>query len=212
MTDAIQVPPPGSSESDTRGAARDRLGAAARTLLDAIVRSAVDADDLEAAAAEIEGVIARLRARPPRQPAQDNPFHPNSLVGGTAHPIAPQLHLVADGDGVHGSVVLGPAFEGGPGLVHGGILALLFDHSMGAAVYLAGHAAMTRTLDIAYGAPTPIDTEIVITAHVEHVEGRRVHVIAESRCQGVVTATATAVFIALTADNVRRIFDRSHEH
>ena len=185
---------------------RDRLGAAAPDLLDAVVRTGADPAELAASAAAIEQITTRLTAVPPRRPQQDNPFHPASLVGGTAHPVAPQVQFEHIDGGVAGTVVLGPRFEGGPGLAHGGVLALIFDHAMGAAVYLGGHVAMTRTLDVHYLAPTPLGVELALSARVVRVEGRKVHVRAELSDGDRQTASADAVFIRLTADNVTRIF------
>lgn len=210
LPDIAPIPPPESRTGDAREIARDELGAALRELLDAAVRTTADTADLDDARAAVETAIASLTRTPSRRTPQDNPFHALSLVGGTAHPAGPQLYVRPDGTGVSGTVHLGPAFEGGPGLAHGGILALMFDHSMGAAVFLAGYAAMTRTLDVVYRAPTPLEAELHVAARVDRVDGRKVHVSAEIEHDGVVTATATAIFIALTRDNVATIFNAGH--
>ena len=86
------------------------------------------------------------------------------------------------------------------------MLALLFDHAMGAAVYLAGFAAMTRTLEVTYTAPTPLQKKLTLTAEVAGVDGRQVRVVATIADADTVTATAEAVFIVLTEDNLARIF------
>lgn len=200
------LPLPADPELTPEAAARDRLGAAARDLLDAVVRTGADPDELAASAAQLEHITERLTATPPRRPQQDNPFHPMSLVSGTAQPLAPQVRFSRIEGGVAGTVVLGPRFEGGPGLAHGGVLALIFDHAMGAAVYLDGHVAMTRTLDVHYLAPTPLDVELALTVRVDRVDGRKVQVHAELVDGERRTATADAVFVRLTADNVTRIF------
>ena len=191
----------------------ERLGAALRQLSDVVVRSAADPAELDEAAARIEALCDRLspvqRARP-----HDNPFHPMSLVGGRAHPAAPQLHMARDPDGgaagvagaVRGTVRLGPTYEGGPGLVHGGVLALLVDHAMGQALFLSGHRAMTVSLQLRYRAPTPLGVELTVRAGLERVEGRKLHVSAEVAVGDTVSVSATAVFLELTAANVRELF------
>ena len=206
LPDIAPVPPPEARTGDPREVARDELGASLRDLLDVAVRTSADTAELHEARSAIQEAIATLTRTPGRRTPQDNPFHALSLVGGTAHPAGPQLYVRPDGAGVSGSVRLGSAFEGGPGLAHGGVLALMFDHSMGAAVFLAGYAAMTRTLDVVYLAPTPLEAELRVTARVDQVEGRKVHVSAEIDHDGVTTATASAIFIALTRDNVATIF------
>jgi acyl-coenzyme A thioesterase PaaI-like protein len=197
--------PTAEPDSATDHGARERLGAALRELADAVTTGLASASDIDELADTVEAATARLRERPVRGP-HDNPFHPYSLVGGRAHPLAPQLRLDETDGGVVGVVRLGRAYEGGPGLVHGGILALLFDHAMGSAVYLHGQPAMTRALTIHYQAPTPIEADLRVSARVERVDGRRVHVVGEICVGGSVRATADAVFVRLTADNVARLF------
>ena len=129
-----------------------------------------------------------------------------SLVGGTAHPIAPQLHTVRTADGVEGTVVLGPAYEGGPGLAHGGVLSLLFDHAMGQALFTAGYAAMTVSLEVRYRAPTPLEAPLAVSARLDRVDGRKLFVAGQIAVGGRVTAEAQGVFVQLTEANVAQIF------
>lgn len=206
MSDPVALPEPAHRERDERAVARDRLGAALRELLDGVVRTGATTEEIDAATAAVESMTDTLMARPSDYRPHDNPFHPFSLVGGTAHPVGPQLRLERTADGVAGTVRLGPVFEGGPGLAHGGVLALLFDHAMGSAVYVSGHAAMTRTLDVVYLAPTPHGVDLHVSARVDRIDGRKISVTAQIAHEGTVTATASALFIALTRDNVARIF------
>jgi len=180
-----------------------------RALVDTVAGTAADSDQLAQATAAIRKIQAELAEAGARPSFIDNPFHQASLVGGTAHPFGPQVTFHQRGGEVVGDVTLGRGFEGGPGLSHGGILALIFDHAMGAAMYLAGHAAMTRTLDVRYCAPTRLDEPLQVVARVDRVEGRRVVVLAEMTQGAVVTAEAEAVFVQLTEENVAAIFARS---
>jgi len=195
-----------TSEPAPAPEAHDRLGAALRALADATVRSGADRHELAAAAERLERLTARLAAAPAAERVHDSPYHPMSLVGGTAHPIAPQLRVAASAEGVAGTVALGPSYEGGPGLVHGGVLSLIFDHVMGQAVFSAGYSAMTVSLEVRYRAPTPLAVPLAVSAEVERSDGRKVFVRARVRVDGAVTAEASGVFVQLTADNVARIF------
>ena len=186
--------------------AHDRLGAALRCLADVAVRTGADEDELAIAAARVEAVTAHLAAQPANHRVHDSPYHPMSIVGGTAHPWAPQLHTAPDGVGVAGVVTLGPSHEGGPGLAHGGVLSLLFDHAMGQAVYVSGQSAMTVSLEVRYRAPTPLGIPLGVSARVDRTQGRRVFVTAEVRADGRLTAEASGVFLTLTAENVAQIF------
>jgi acyl-coenzyme A thioesterase PaaI-like protein len=186
--------------------AADGLGAALRALADAAVRTGADPDAIADVAARVEAAAAALSAAPPTHRVHDSPYHPMSIVGGTAHPWAPQLHTEPDGPGVVGTVVLGPSHEGGPGLAHGGVVSLLFDHAMGQAVYVSGPSAMTISLEVRYRAPTPLGVPLTVSARVDRIEGRRVYVTATLTAGGAVTAEATGVFLTLTAENVAQIF------
>ncbi len=185
---------------------RERIAAAVRELADLVARSGAEPADLDVVAGDLEKQAARLRELPRRAWVHDSPFHPVSLVGGRAHPTGPQLYLEPDERGVSGEVRLGAAFEGGPGLVHGGVLSLMFDHAMGTAVFVAGHAAMTVSLEVRYRAPTPLETPVRVAAWVDRREGRKVFVGAEASVDGTVTASAEGVFLRLTRENVERIF------
>lgn len=185
---------------------RDRLGAAVRALADVVVRTGAAPDEATAAAAAVEAVTAGLAAHPEAGHVHDSPYHPMSLVGGGAHPIAPQLHTTPDGDGVSGTVALGPAYEGGPGLVHGGVLSLLFDHAMGQALFVAGYSAMTVSLEVRYRAPTPLEQPLAVRARLDRTDGRKLFVVAEVAVGGKLTADAQGVFVQLTPANVAQIF------
>lgn len=184
----------------------DRLGAAVRELASVVVRTGASSEQIGQAAEAVEAVTAGLATAPAAGRVHDSPYHPMSLVGGSAHPIAPQLHTAPAGNGVGGTVTLGAAYEGGPGLVHGGVLSLLFDHAMGQAVFVSGHSAMTVSLEVRYLAPTPIEVPLALHARVARTAGRKVYVTAEVSVAGRVTAEASGVFVQLTADNVAQIF------
>lgn len=197
---------PVGAAPDPLDAAHDRLGAAVRAVVDSAVRCGADAATLDEVAADLERLRARLDAAPRRTRIHDTPYHPMSLVGGTAHPVAPQLHTSPSGDGVTGSVTLPQAYEGGPGLVHGGILALLLDHAMGQAVFVTGSPGMTVSLELRYLAPTPLDVPLQVSARVEGRAGRKRHVTGEVSVGGVPTVEARALFVALSRDTAARIF------
>jgi hypothetical protein len=80
---------------------------------------------------------------------------------GTFNPCFPEYrfdHL--DAEHATGTVTFPLAFEGPPGLVHGGFLAVFFDcvtqhHNCAAAL-----SGRTRTLTVTYRRPTPVHTEL----------------------------------------------------
>lgn len=206
----VAVPDPAvPAEPDDPAAALDRLAAAVRALNDAVVRVESDPDRLHRIAADVEDLTAALVTAEyaPRPLTFGAVRHDRHLVGGTAHPFAPQLHLrPAPEGGLRGSVTLGPAWEGGPGLVHGGIVALLFDHAMGEVVLAAGRGAMTVSLEVRYRRPTPLNVPVEVRCRLDAERGRKITLTAETLVDGRVTAEATGVFLVLTPENVAEIF------
>ena len=58
--------------------------------------------------------------------------------------------------------------------MHGGIAALLLDHTLGVANHWAGTSGMTAELTLRYHRPTPLFTPLRITAEQTAVDGRRI--------------------------------------
>ena len=155
------------------------LGGALRELVDASVRTTVPADELRAAAAEVREVRQRLAAsrRPPHQlPALDDPvvfrrvYNPVTGVGSA---LAPPLQLRRADGGLVAEAELGPAYEGPPGYVHGGVSSMLMDQLLGSAVIAAGLWGMTAQLELGYHRPVPLDTPLVLRARVVGNTDRR---------------------------------------
>ncbi|MGY1617158.1 PaaI family thioesterase [Geodermatophilus sp. SYSU D00691] len=160
-------------------AAVTELGGALRGLLDASVRTTVPAEELLAAAAEARAVTARLTAaqRPAHQlPALDDPIafrRVYSPVTGVGNAMAPPLDLRRADGGIVAETVLGLAYEGPPGYLHGGVSGLLLDQVLGSAAIAAGLWGMTAHLELDYRRPVPLDTPVVLRARVVEDAGRR---------------------------------------
>ncbi|MGY1712256.1 PaaI family thioesterase [Geodermatophilus sp. SYSU D00758] len=185
------------------------LGTALRGLVDASVRTTVPAADLRATAAAVRELTARLTTaqRPvTRLPALDDPvvfrrvYNPVSGVGSA---LAPPVRFRRTDGGVLGRATLGPAFEGPPGYVHGGVSALLADQLLGAAAIAAGLWGMTARLELEYRRPVPLDTPLVLRASVTGASGRRVDLgggIATEAAPDEPLVAARGVFVMPRAD------------
>ena len=191
---------------------RRELGEALRRLLDVVVQTGAGADELRAAAGVIDGLTARLggaTVRPDMSVDSDSYRAHMSLVGGLSHPIAPQLALALHDGGGSGEVVVGPLFQGGPGLVHGGVIALLIDHAMGCVAATADRPAMTVQLELRYRRPTPLGVPLTVSVSLDRVEGRQLFLSASIVADGEVTVEADAMFLVLTAANMAAVFGGS---
>lgn len=101
---------------------------------------------------------------------------------------------VDGGHHVEGRMRFGPAHQGAPGLLHGGVITAVFDEVLGLAQ--AGSGRMTATLQVDFLAPTPLGADLRFTAGVASVEGRKARVRGEVTHQSVTCARAEALFIA----------------
>lgn len=117
-------------------------------------------------------------------------------VTGPENAIAPPLHLIGQEDGsIEARVTLGLAYQGPPGCVHGGVSALLLDHTLGVANHWAGDSGMTGTLTLRYHRPTPLFEELTISARQESVDGRKIRTLGTISVGGEVCVSADGLFI-----------------
>jgi acyl-coenzyme A thioesterase PaaI-like protein len=208
------MPEPGDSPAGVTWEASDerrRLGEALRRLLDVVVQTGADPDVLAAAASAVNQLTESLAGSTlevDNSVAEGSYRSHMSLVGGLSHPAAPQLVMRVDGQDATGEVVVGPLFQGGPGLVHGGIIALLIDHAMGCVAARPDRPAMTVKLALRYRRPTPLGLPLTVSVHLERIEGRRLHLSASIVADGEVTVEADGVFLILTAENLTTVFCR----
>jgi acyl-coenzyme A thioesterase PaaI-like protein len=119
----------------------------------------------------------------------------DSIVSGGANPMGLGAVLWRDGDEAVTEVTLGRAFEGAPQRAHGGVVAALIDETMGLVLAIHESLAFTARLNITYLAPTPINATLLARARLDHRDGRKLTMSAEVTHDGVVLATATALFI-----------------
>ncbi len=178
------------------------LTAATRNLVAAQLTTEVDHDTAREVTAEIELLTGRLRRHSGRGPLGievgadgTTRAHGNAVIG-LRNPVAPPLHVERSPDGKAWSTFgLGPQYEGPPGLVHGGVSALLLDQLCGEAAAAGGAPGMTGRLTLHYRRPTPLG-ELSGEAWVEHVEGHKTTVRGRLKdAQGRPTVEAEGLFI-----------------
>jgi acyl-coenzyme A thioesterase PaaI-like protein len=193
-----------------RDGPQERLAAATRRLLDTAL--SVDADDvaLDDAARTTDAVVAQLRARGRRRDGRsargDTAYLPRSPALGALHPSAPPLAWrVRDGRFVARGT-LGAAFEGPPGYVHGGWVALLFDEALGVANVAGGNPGMTARLHVRYRRPTPLHAELRLEAWTTGRQGRRITAAGTLHAGSTLCAEAEGLFVDIGADRALEYF------
>ncbi len=151
-------------------AERDRvLGAltrATRALADAQLRTEVDLDEAAKVTSEIEALTERLLRKAKDGalgtelgPGEHEVRNHGNAVMGLRNPFASmdvrRKRIDADRH-VHAELDLGALYEGPPGLVHGGVSALILDQVLGEAAAVGGGPGMTGRLTVHYRRPTPL--------------------------------------------------------
>ncbi len=177
------------------------LAQSVRRLIDATIRTEVDATVVAAAKAHVDCAVEQLiEVLMPgsfgvREIVDGQPVASGNVAIGVRNPVAPPLVIHRDADSlVWTEVTLGAAYEGPPGHVHGGVCALILDHVLGATAHQPGRPAYTGTLTLRYVRGTPLGP-VRAQAHVDRIDGVKTFAkghIADS--QGI-TVTAEGVFI-----------------
>jgi acyl-coenzyme A thioesterase PaaI-like protein len=91
-------------------------------------------------------------------------------------------------------VVLGAAYEGPPGLVHGGVSALLLDHILGETASGRRRTAFTGTLTMRYRRGTPLGP-LRLEGRIVGEERRKIFVAGSISDADGVTVEAEGIFI-----------------
>ncbi|HXM93699.1 MAG TPA: PaaI family thioesterase [Candidatus Dormibacteraeota bacterium] len=97
-----------------------------------------------------------------------------------------------------GRFVLGPRYQGGGGMAHGGIIATLLDEAMGKVSRFRDVRAVTAELAVEYLKPVKIDEEIIVEAQESGQKGRNLFHTGEIRnASGEVLARGKGRFVIL---------------
>lgn len=184
-----------------RRAVYEPLTESVRALIDATIRTEVDAATVAQAKAEIDSATTRLCAAQLDgafgvQYAADGTTMPwGNAVIGVRNPSAPPVVICKDPDGsVHSDFYLGAAFEGPPGHVHGGVSAMILDHVLGDAASARGMHRLTGTISVRYRRLTPLG-RLRCEARITHTDGFKTYAVGHIADGTGVTVEAEAVFI-----------------
>ncbi|MFI6874796.1 PaaI family thioesterase [Streptomyces sp. NPDC050400] len=181
----------------------DAAVAAARRVVTALLRTGGGTGtDMDVVAAELNALADRLTETAPpvgeRLAAmwRGQGVTRHDPVTGPENALAPPLHLDGKDDGsVEGVVTLDLPYQGPPGHVHGGISALLLDHTLGVANHWGGPSGMTAELTLRYLRPTPLFEPLTVSGRQVSVDGSRIRAVGEISAAGRTCVTVEGLFI-----------------
>lgn len=204
MTTARERWFPEDVEPSSRQARKHALADQVRQLIDDVLfldAAAVSEEDLAAAEQLLAAAVQAFEAVPDvpgrnlHVAAVDNNHSERSPLCGRSNALAAPLRLWFEGEVTYGEATYPDAYEGPPGLVHGGYVISAFDDLLGVAQAASGRAGLTGTLEVKLRRGTPLNARIEYIGGVTGVEGRKVFAWGRSLLHGEVLAEATGVFI-----------------
>ncbi len=197
---------------------RERLAEAVRHLVDATLTIEDATEEQLGTAADMAEAVARHLGRQPHDDdrgvrARSEDGHTDYLcrspLVGVVSPVAPPMTWTTDDDVLHMRGTFHAAYEGPPGYVHGGCVALAFDELLGMTNIAGGHPGMTGRLTIRYLKPTPLHRPVELHGRIERVEGRRIISKGELWVDGVLTAEAEGLFVTIDPRLAAEYFGRA---
>ncbi|MGZ4676288.1 MAG: PaaI family thioesterase [Acidimicrobiia bacterium] len=196
---------------------RERLAEAVRHLIDATLTIEDATEEQLGTAADMTEAVARHLGREPhdddrgvrrRRERGHDDYLPRSPLVGTMSPLAAPFDWTPTADGVEMRGVFHAAYEGPPGYVHGGWIALTFDELLGMGNIAAGHPGMTGRLTVRYVKPTPLHRPTFLRGWVDRVDGRRIVSRGEMWVDDVLTAEAEGLFVKIDERLAAEYFER----
>nr|WP_084294009.1 PaaI family thioesterase [Mycolicibacterium flavescens] len=191
-----------ASELAALRAVYEPLTQSVRKLIDVTIRTQADAATATAAKDAIDRVTDELGTTllegsfGVQHTSDGQPMVWGNVVMGLRNPAAPPLIVHHEPDGrVWSDVVLGAAYEGPAGHVHGGVCAMLLDHVLGATAHKPGQPAVTGTLTTRYRRGTRLGCPLRLEAHVDRVEGVKTFAVGRITDPEGVTVEADGIFI-----------------
>jgi acyl-coenzyme A thioesterase PaaI-like protein len=201
----MNAPPPAEGPEAATAIATTAAAQAIRRLGHALATAELDPELANRLTATLHGLTAELDAAPRRDKEAERAQHStryaalldgrlpeetpdgapiefdrNSVVGGPLSPFGLGATHHRDGDEAVCTLTYGPAFEGPPGRVHGGAVALVVDEATATVLPMLGRFGFTGSVSVRLVAPAPLDVPVEFRSRLVGEEGRKLFV----RCVG----------------------------
>ena len=108
-------------------------------------------------------------------------------------------------DEVYAEHVVPAAYQGYPGIVHGGVQAAMLDEVVGRVAMIEDHHHFMRSvkLEVKYRHPAPVETPLKIVGRLVQLRGRLGQAVGEIRLPDGTLATEAAMTLADLPDDLR---------
>lgn len=189
-----------------------RIANATRAIIDATLKYNAPQAEMAEVASALEALAARMQPNATVRPmAYHNPVFkphdaswsaPYSPICGRNHPSAPPMRMELKDDRAYGYATFTDAFEGPPNCVHGGIVALAWDHVMAISNLLAGTRGPTAWLHVEYRKPTPLHTPLRFEAWIDRIEGKKIFIKGQCFAGDTLLTEASGLFINTVIKNI----------
>lgn len=188
-----------------------RLADGLRRLVAASVEQDADPAQLAAYAERVESLAASLErsATGKRVALVDSAWEsergtmaylPFSPIMGSLNPASFGIEIRHEGERVVCEVRLGEVVEGATGLVHGGVIAGIYDELLASANLMIKSGGPTGTLTVRYRRPTPLYSLLRFEGWVERTDAKKVYTKGHCLAGDVVVSEAEAIFVKFSVD------------
>ncbi len=135
-----------------------------------------------------------------------------SFVSGVENPKGMKMVPVIKDRKIYAKYIFEKSFEGGPGLVHGGILSTVLDDMMGYATFTQNLFCVTANLNVNFRVPSPVDKEFELYAWVKEVDGNKVYAESVIQSEDSIHVEADGLFINIGQDGARQYFSPEKQY
>tara|TARA_Y100001970_G_C14058176_1_gene762728 strand:- start:345 stop:848 length:504 start_codon:yes stop_codon:yes gene_type:complete len=135
-----------------------------------------------------------------------------SFVSGVENPKGMKMVPIIKDRKIYAKYVFEKSFEGGPGLVHGGILSTVLDDMMGYATFTQNLFCVTANLNVNFRVPSPVDKEFELYAWVKEVDGNKVYAESVIKSEDIIHVEADGLFINIGQDGARQYFSPEKQY
>ena len=124
-------------------------------------------------------------------------WYPDTFVSGSHNENGMKMKAFFNNSKVVTKYTFDKQFQGGPGVVHGGILSAAVDDLMGYAAVIHKRACVTAKLEVNYIFPVLIEKAYSIEAWISKIDGKKIYAESIIHDQGSIHTETNAMFIDL---------------